>query len=522
MKHEVKRPKKRHDAAHFEKDESGCVLLTFTGFHDPYSPGLIAGQEHPGPILSLLGVRPFTRVVLFSTPGTIQNTYSTTDAIRGRYPAIEVENVELNTTDPTNHEEILRLMREQLSGIVEREQGASLFVSVASGTPQMHACWVLLVASGELPACLLQIRPHRFVTDALPLLTEINLSSPAFPVVRMPPVFTCTEDLKNMDLDAIVKDLQIVADHPRMQKALQITAAVAASNRPVLILGETGTGKELFARLLHRLSGKPHERFIALNCGAIPKDLVESTLFGHRRGAFTGAVADQEGKFDRADTGTLFLDEIGELPLDAQAKLLRVIEDGEVERIGDRSTHKVDVRIIAATHRKLREMVQAGTFREDLYFRLAVVKLPLPPLRERRTDIPKIALQVLDRVNASLSRSKRLTPAALRRLQLQLWSGNVRALRNVIEASICLTSKDILDADDLVIEEGEDGNDLMAFLPEPHEGFSMDDFIENIRHRLYMKALDLADNNQTAAGRLLDVSAQSVSKFIRDHKIRIS
>jgi len=295
---------------------------------------------------------------------------------------------------------------------------------------------------------------------------------------------------------------------------------LAPSQSPILILGETGTGKELFARFIHRLSGRSHEAFIPVNCAALPEALVESILFGHKRGAFTGAVTDQIGKFDVAHKGTLFLDELGELPLPAQAKLLRVIQDGLLEPIGHTKPHKVDVRIVAATNRDLRKLVRQGKFREDLYYRLNVGEVRLPPLRERRSDIPKLALHILDRLNGSLRRPKRLSPGALSRIQSHNWPGNVRDLENVIERSVLLCRRDVLDADDLLIYEPVTYADPLDALPDPYEGFSLDEFLGSARKQMILKALDAAGGNQSRAARLLGITPQAVHKFLQLSKVK--
>ena len=254
--------------------------------------------------------------------------------------------------------------------------------------------------------------PAKFVTADRPLLEEVDLTRPGFPVVRSSLAAPEIPDLPPPDLEKAIRQSGIVGDHPSILKALETCALLAPSEVPVLILGETGTGKELFARFIHRLSGRPADRFIPINCGAIPAELVESLLFGHVKGAFTGALRDQAGKFTQADGGTLFLDELGELPLAAQVKLLRVLQDGMVEPLGAGVGRRVDVRLIAATNQDLRRAVREGQFREDLYYRLNVGEIQLPPLRERRSDIPKLALHVLDRLNARLKRPKRLTPGS--------------------------------------------------------------------------------------------------------------
>jgi len=478
------------------------VLLTFTGFHDPYFKGLVDQEEQPGPILSLLSTRSFDHIFLFDTPSTQRVTEETKDAILKRHRGTEVHVLEINLSDPTNYQEIFRGLRAHIHSIIEGFSSARFFVAVASGTPHMHACWVLLTASGEIPARILHVRPPRFVTKEHPLVSEVDLSSRDFPSVRF-------------------QDRPITVEESAMQRSLEMGAMLAPSQAPILILGETGTGKELFARYIHRLSGRPRRSFVPVNCAAIPEDLVESLLFGHKKGAFTGAVNDQVGKFDTANKGTLFLDELGELPLSAQAKLLRVVQDGLVEPIGQAKAHKVDVRIVAATNRDLRKLVRQGKFREDLFYRLNVGEIKLPPLRERRSDIPKLALHILDRLNGSLRRPKRLSAEALARLQSHNWAGNVRDLENVIERSVRLCRHDVLDADDLLITEPVTYADPLDALPDPYEGFSLDEFLGSARKQMILRALEAANGNQSQAARMLGITPQAVHKFLQQTKRKI-
>ena len=279
------------------------ILLTFTGFHDPYAVGLIGQEEQPGPILSLVSARTFDQVILFSTPNAEKNTIATEKALHSLHPELQVEVRDLPLIDPTDYVAILKGLRTHLRDIYEAAPQAQFFITVASGTPQMHACWVLLAASGEIPARILHVRPPRFVSKDRPLVSEVDLTSSEFPLVRanMSPVEAT--DTPPPDIETAIQLLGIVGDHPTVRKAVEIGATLAPSDAPILILGETGTGKELFARFIHRLSGRPLERFAPLNCAAMPKDLVESILFGHKRGAFTGATNDQVGKFDQADSG---------------------------------------------------------------------------------------------------------------------------------------------------------------------------------------------------------------------------
>jgi transcriptional regulator with PAS, ATPase and Fis domain len=240
------------------------------------------------------------------------------------------------------------------------------------------------------------------------------------------------------ELDALRGgDTAIVGESPAIREVLSDVRQVAATDTTVLVTGETGTGKELVASAIHRLSTRASKRLVKVNCAAIPATLQESEFFGHEKGAFTGATQRREGRFAAADGGTLFLDEVGELPLDLQAKLLRVLQEGEFEPVGSTRTERVNVRIVAATNRDLRAMVAAGTFREDLFYRLSVFPLTLPPLRQRGTDVIAIAESILGRLRAQLGRPHVvLTPDVTARLVRYDWPGNVRELRNVLERAI--------------------------------------------------------------------------------------
>ncbi len=493
------------------------ILLTFTGFHDPYSKGLVGEDEQPGPVVSLVNARMFDLVYLLATPNTARNTAATAVALKDK---VALREVTIPLQDPTEYGTILKHLRSITASVVEEFPGADYFISVASGTPQMHACWVLLTSSGEFPARILQIRPPRFVTAERELVSEIDLTRAEFPLVRVRDALIEAPDTPPPDIRTALAECGLVADHPKMIGALEQAAALADSNAPILILGPTGTGKELLAKFVHRLSRRPFENFVALNCAAIPKELAESVLFGHKKGSFTGAIADQVGKFEQADGGTLFLDELGELPLASQAKMLRVLQDGLVEPIGAKKPRKVDVRIVAATNQNLGRAIRQKEFREDLYYRLNVGEIRLPPLRERRSDIPKIALHVLDRLNTTIKRPKRLSQAALGRLQGLPWPGNVRDLQNVIERSARLTKGDLIDADDLIVTEPVAKDDPLSALPEPSEGFSMEGFLASARKQLIRRALEAARGNQSEAARLLGISPQAVHKHLsklKDH-----
>ena len=263
----------------------------------------------------------------------------------------------------------------------------------------------------------------------------------------------------------------LVGSSPAVASLFRTLARVAPTPATVLIQGESGTGKELVARALHQGSPRGNKAFVALNCAAIPEHLLEAELFGHEKGAFTGAVGRSEGRFGRADGGTLFLDEIGDMSLVLQAKILRALEEGEIERVGGRGTVPVDVRIVAATNRPLRELVAAGAFRADLYFRLAVVELLLPPLRERPGDIQELALHFAARFAAQYDRPvRRLALPALERLLRHDWPGNVRELRNVLDRAVLLARGSTLEVEDLEVGGLEMDRSEMGGMAPPFGG----------------------------------------------------
>ena len=243
---------------------------------------------------------------------------------------------------------------------------------------------------------------------------------------------------------------QMIGESAALRQVMAAVGRAAPTNATVLIQGESGVGKELVARTIHRNSLRSRERFVQVNCAAIPEELIESELFGHEKGSFTGATEKQVGKFEQADRGTIFLDEVGDMSAKTQAKVLRVLQEGEVERLGSARTIKVDVRVIAATNKNLEEEIEKGRFREDLYFRLAVIPIQVPPLRERTEDIPLLVRHYMDYFSRENNvRPKRITPGALDALQRYRWKGNIRELGNTVERLIIMTGGDTIDAADL-------------------------------------------------------------------------
>jgi two-component system response regulator AtoC len=284
----------------------------------------------------------------------------------------------------------------------------------------------------------------------------------------------------------------------------------------VLITGESGTGKEVLARAIHAQSPRRGEAFVAVNCGALPEPLLESELFGHAKGAFTGADRARRGLFEEADGGTLFLDEIGELPLALQVKLLRVLQEEEIRPVGTSKNRRVDVRVIAATARRLEEMIARGSFREDLYYRLNVVQLAVPPLRERPLDIPLMVDHFFARTCASLGKPLRAVSADAReRLAAYRWPGNVRELENVIERAVILADGDSITARELPANVVE--------LPRPARGdpaaFALKPARRVMEAELIRAALRAAGGNRTHAARLLEISHRALLYKLREYEI---
>lgn len=315
-------------------------------------------------------------------------------------------------------------------------------------------------------------------------------------------------------LDSGPEARALVAESPAMRAALDLVTRVAEHRTTVLITGESGTGKEVIARAIHRASPRAGAAFIGINCAAIPENLLESELFGHMRGAFTGATADKAGLFEQAEGGTLLLDEIGELPLGLQAKLLRVLQEAEIRRVGDQRTRRVDVRLLAATARSLNAEVAAKRFREDLYYRLNVVTIQLPPLSERREDIVPLALHFAGRLGSRLGHPLEFTPDALAWLELQAWPGNVRELEHAIERAAVLSDHQTLSA--------EDFKNQPAVAPRgiaPPPGGSLRDAVEAAERAAIIAALAAADGNRRAAARQLGISVRSLFYKMQRHEI---
>jgi len=302
----------------------------------------------------------------------------------------------------------------------------------------------------------------------------------------------------------------LTGESPAMVQVRSLIDKLARSQAPVFISGESGSGKERAARMIHDLGPRAAAPFVAVNCGAIPENLMESEFFGAKKGAFTGADSDREGFFQAAHGGTLFLDEVGDLPLPMQVKLLRVIQEKKYRRLGDTVETTVDVRILSATHQNLKAMVDAARFRQDLFYRLNVIELRMPALRERCEDIPQLAETLLAKLSESSGMpSAKLTAEALAALKAYAFPGNVRELENILERALALSSGELIEAEDLMLDPAEQGEASPAAQATPG-GADLQDYLDLVERQVIEEALDKSGGNRTAAARALGVTFRSL------------
>ena len=339
-------------------------------------------------------------------------------AVEVRDHVEEVERRTLDVRDPSNYRELFSVLS-PLTGQLGRRP--NLDVVLSAGTPQMQTVWVLLVQAGLIPARMVQVIPSAFVPDVHPSPIHIvELDFAGFPEIT-----ALREEVSRLRTEVGLQGSGITGDSPPVRTLRRVVSRIARADVPTIIHGETGSGKELVARAIHANSARRHEPFVAENCGALSDDVLQSELFGHEPGAFTGATRRHRGLFEQAHGGTLFLDEVGEMSSRTQVSLLRSLQDGTVRRVGGEHATRVDVRVLTATHRDLRAEVAGGRFREDLYYRLSGATVTVPPLRERLDDLPKL----VDEFLSELDDPPRPTLAAMRQLARYDWPGNVRQLR---------------------------------------------------------------------------------------------
>ncbi len=372
-----------------------------------------------------------------------------------------------------------------------------------------HAAFVVMTAFGSIQTAVeaIQRGAETYVTKPLDMEAVSALVGRALEKARLSRE---AASLREQVEDRLSFE-GILGDHPAMQRVLKRVGQVARSRATVLIEGETGTGKELIAAAIHHHSERSSGPFVRLNCASLAESLLESELFGHERGAFTGALQRRAGRFEQAHKGTLFLDEVGEIPASTQVKLLRFLQEREFERVGGNETVKVDVRIVSATNRHLAHLVSEGTFREDLFFRLNVVQVDVPPLRARRSDVPVLAMHFLRKFAAENSREvTRFSDEALRSLMRRSWPGNVRELENVIERAVVLARQETIEAEDLEPTRLKDQPDDELGLLVP--GITMAE-VERI---VIQRTLEAVGGSTSEAAKMLGISRRKIQYRLQE------
>ena len=388
--------------------------------------------------------------------------------------------------------------------------GVDLVSSVKKTTPNVEI--ILLTAHGNIPDGVQAIKNGAFdyITKGDDNNKIIPLVSRAVEKARM-----------NVRLEKLEKKVghtysfdSVLGDSKALKDAVSLARKVSGTDVPVLLTGETGTGKEVFAQAIHYNSKRAKQNFVAVNCSSFSKELLESEMFGHKAGSFTGALKDKKGLFEEADNGTIFLDEIGEMAFELQAKLLRILETGEYIKIGDTKPTRVNVRVVAATNRNLPEEITAGRFREDLFYRLSVFQIHLPPLRERAGDVRILAKAFVKDFSVRLARPvTEITPAFLEALEQQPWKGNIRELRNVIERSLIVCEGEGLDVADLPL-------DIQNAHHEQSDETSPGSFeLSAMERRHIARVLEYTKGNKTEAARLLKIGLTTLYRKIEEYGI---
>jgi DNA-binding NtrC family response regulator len=496
------------------------LLISWVGRTDLRAPAE-GNQVGRGPIAQALDARTFDEVVLISDYPKKEVVPFLTWLRPQSKAEIKVEYETLS--GPTNFGEIYETTVRVVTNSLERHgKDARLTFHLSPGTPAMAAVWMIL-AKTRFPAELIESSQQQGVrTVSVPF----DISAEFIPDLLRGP----DERLKTLSagLPPEAPEFADIVHRSRvMARVIAKARRVAPRSVPVLIEGESGTGKELFARAIHRASPRREKNFVAVNCGAIPAELVESELFGHEKGAFTGADKVRAGYFEAANGGTLFFDEIGDLPLPAQVKILRALQEGEVTRLGSTNRVKLDVRIIAATNRTLTEEVAAGRFREDLFYRLAVATFELPPLRERPGDVTLLIDAVLKQINRQDEnepgyKHKTISSSAKNLLLSHPWPGNVRELYNTLQRAAVWTTGSMITGEDIREALLPARGDKAKILDRPlDEGFSLPDLLASVARHYLGRALDEALGNKTEAARRVGLSNyQTFSNWMEKYGVK--
>lgn len=495
------------------------ILLAWLGNTDLRAAEAQDSAER-GPILSAVKAQAFDAVHLLSDHSApkARNYVKWLE----RHAGVMVTTHSISLTSPTSHEEIYRAAVQVIQAVRRSNSDADLTFHLSPGTPAMAAIWLLL-AKTRYPARLIESSREQGVKE---VTVPFELSAEFAPETDK----NADEALTRLMLGSPPESPAFTAIIHRcsaMKRTVAMAHRLAMRDVPVLIQGESGTGKELFARAIHEAGARSGQPFVAVNCGAIPQELVDAELFGHEKGAFTGASAARAGYFESAEGGTLFLDEVGELPLASQVRLLRVLQEREVTRVGATKPRAINVRIIAATNRVLPAEIQAGRFREDLFHRLAVGVLLLPPLREREGDLGLLIDSMLAAINAEAAsqpgyQHKKIDISARNLLLRHSWPGNVRELHNtLLRASIWATGDKIVGEDvtaSLAVTVRAKGETVLGRSLD--QGISLPDLLAEVVRHYLERAMAQTHGNKSEAARLLGLgSYQTLTNWLRKHGV---
>jgi DNA-binding NtrC family response regulator len=471
---------------------------------NPATP--LLGQ--PGPLKCLLDNEKFDEVHLLSDHSSVKNRHYL--KWLGGDPILHT----VKLSNPTDYPDVFRAVDTELGAIVSvpRPHAIDLCVHLSPGTPTMTAIWLLLGKSKYNPTTFFQTHDGKAWVTTIPFDLVVDY---------VPQVLREADARLQLLASQSPQDVLgfegIIGDSRSLRVAVGLARRAAPRDVSVLLLGESGTGKERFARAIHDASARKDKQFVSINCAAFSKDLLESELFGHKKGGFTGAIADRIGAFKEADGGTLFLDEVGECDPSMQAKLLRVLQPPDdapchraFQRVGESKTTTSDVRIIAATNRDLHAAIRKGGFRDDLYYRLAVITIKLPPLRERREDVPLLVSRFLTQINKNFKDQpgflhKTVSASAMAFVRKHPWPGNVRQLYNTLVQAAVMTDGEVIDRQDIADAVAEvPGKASVDVMEQPlGEGFSLTEFLEEVQRHYLIRAMKEAGGVKTRAAELL-------------------
>ena len=503
------------------------VLFSFVGSHDPFRGEVASSGD--GPVLSLLKQERFEAVHLFyNNDEFLRRASDLLKALIARGDETKVVYEEIPVPDPTDYEMLYEQMQHRcLEMRKQLGDAAEIWIATSSGTPQMQTCWLLLVLGGVVTAKLVQgIPPHK-LKPGQPVFREIRPAQQRFPRILPPDklrrelsIATRENEILRAEREAQRRDVAhgIVGDSEAIRSAIRQAKQFAQYDMPILLRGATGTGKEEFARLIHFSSPRAEKPLFPINCAGLPDNLAESELFGHVRGAFTGAVATKTGIFDDASEGTVFLDEIGELSPVVQAKLLRVLENGVYRPVGATVEKRTRARVVAATNRDLEELVADGTFREDLLYRLNTAEVRLPTLGERRDDIPKLAEHFLRKFCQQHNCIMDFEPAVLNTLATTEWNGNVRDLKHAVERLAVLATSETIRVKDLMVKSSRSRRTkTMPLISLSNDPINLIELLRTWERELMEQAIARFQGNRSAAARHLGYEEPTFRKKCREY-----